>query len=103
MTGERGSWRTVTEAIAAVQLRPFLSLFCCAKTDHIASGGEGATFTNAQTHWAGLKDAKKKNNNTKTICRMLLTPDSGDMLRHRLPIIDISPLYFSPICQRRLC
>lgn len=64
MTGERGSWRTVTEAIAAAQLRPFLSLFCCAKTDHIALGGEGVTFTNAQIHWAVVKDAKttlKKN------------------------------------------
>lgn len=60
----------MTEAIAAVQLRPFLSLFCCAKTDRIALGGEGVTFTSAQIHWAVLKDAK---NNTEKSCRMLFT------------------------------
>lgn len=100
MTGERGSWRTVTEAIAAAQLRPFLSLFCRAKTDHIALGGEGVTFTNAQIHWAVLKDAKTT---LKKVCRMLFTLDSVDTLKRSSPKIYISLLYFSPICQRRLC
>lgn len=70
MTGERGSWRTVTEAIAAVQLRPFLSLLCCAKTDHIALGGGGVTFPNAQIHWAVLKDAKTTLNSCTTLFKL---------------------------------